>query len=104
MGSAATFDHAAFANVFKTVEEAETLPPWCYTSAEFYAREIDRIFLKCWQFVGRSDEIPEPEHRLRVVPARRESPFLHEHAQRALRATGQLLCVQPHVMGAMLRA
>jgi phenylpropionate dioxygenase-like ring-hydroxylating dioxygenase large terminal subunit len=40
--------------------EAETLPPWCYTAPEFYAREVERIFRKTWNFVGRADEITKP--------------------------------------------
>ena len=40
--------------------EASTLPPWCYTSEEFYQREVDRIFGRAWNFVGREDQIPHP--------------------------------------------
>ncbi len=40
--------------------EAETLPPWCYTSRDFYDREVERIFARCWNFMGRADRIPEP--------------------------------------------
>lgn len=39
---------------------AETLPPWCYTSEAFYAREVERIFRKCWNFLGRGDEVAKP--------------------------------------------
>ena len=35
--------------------EAETLPPWCYTSQAFYEREVERIFMRHWVFIGRSD-------------------------------------------------
>ena len=52
------FDNAHYANVRRTLLEASTLPPWCYTSNRFHERELQRIFLKCWQFVGREDEIP----------------------------------------------
>jgi phenylpropionate dioxygenase-like ring-hydroxylating dioxygenase large terminal subunit len=38
--------------------QAETLPNWCYTSAEFYEEEVRQIFRKIWNFVGRVDEIP----------------------------------------------
>lgn len=40
--------------------EAETLPPWCYTSEAWYQREKSRIFLKCWNFLGREDEVANP--------------------------------------------
>jgi phenylpropionate dioxygenase-like ring-hydroxylating dioxygenase large terminal subunit len=40
--------------------DAETLPPWCYTSGAFYGREIERIFRKVWNFVGSVDQIPNP--------------------------------------------
>ncbi len=53
------FDPRHYTQVRRPHLEAETLPPWCYTSAEFYQREIDRMFRTCWNFVGREDEIPE---------------------------------------------
>jgi phenylpropionate dioxygenase-like ring-hydroxylating dioxygenase large terminal subunit len=40
------------------LEQAESLPPWCYTSQQFYDEEVSRIFRKTWNFVGREDEIP----------------------------------------------
>ena len=40
--------------------EAETLPAWAYTSPEFYAREVEHIFMKVWNFIGRADHIPNP--------------------------------------------
>jgi phenylpropionate dioxygenase-like ring-hydroxylating dioxygenase large terminal subunit len=36
------------------------LPPACYTSPEFYARETDRIFRRDWLCIGRADEVAEP--------------------------------------------
>jgi choline monooxygenase len=54
------FDPAHYAGVRRPVAEAETLPAWCYTSPEFYAREVERIFTRGWHFVGRADELPEP--------------------------------------------
>jgi phenylpropionate dioxygenase-like ring-hydroxylating dioxygenase large terminal subunit len=35
------------------------MPPWCYTSADFYRREVERIFSKTWNFIGREDRIPK---------------------------------------------
>jgi phenylpropionate dioxygenase-like ring-hydroxylating dioxygenase large terminal subunit len=40
--------------------DAETLPAWAYTSPEFYAREVEHIFMKVWNFIGRADHIPNP--------------------------------------------
>ena len=28
------------------------LPNWCYTSANWYALEVERIFMKVWNYVG----------------------------------------------------
>lgn len=54
------FDANHYRNVRKPLLEAETLPPWCYTSQEFYEREVERMFRKTWNFLGRADEIPNP--------------------------------------------
>ena len=49
-----------YRSVRRPLLEAETLPPWCYTSSAFYEREIARIFHKEWNFIGRADRIPNP--------------------------------------------
>jgi phenylpropionate dioxygenase-like ring-hydroxylating dioxygenase large terminal subunit len=54
------FDPSHYAQVRRPVLEAESLPPWCYTSQAFYDREVERIFRKTWNFIGREDEAPEP--------------------------------------------
>ncbi|HVH74241.1 MAG TPA: aromatic ring-hydroxylating dioxygenase subunit alpha [Stellaceae bacterium] len=54
------FDPAHYAKVRLPTLEAETLPPWCYTSLDFYEREVMRMFKKVWNFLGRVDEIPNP--------------------------------------------
>jgi len=54
------FDRAEFANVFKPVEEAETLPPWCYTSQEFYDLEVKNLFMRVWNFFGHVDQVANP--------------------------------------------
>jgi phenylpropionate dioxygenase-like ring-hydroxylating dioxygenase large terminal subunit len=54
------FDPSLYESVRRPPLEAETLPPWAYTSQEFYDREVDRIFMKVWNFVGRADHIPDP--------------------------------------------
>src|SRR5688572_30293903 len=52
------FDPRTYANVRKPLLEAETLPPACYTSEEFFKREVETIFMKVWNFVGRADLAP----------------------------------------------
>ena len=52
------FDSRTYANVRKPLLEAETLPPGCYTSEEFFKKEVETIFMKVWNFVGRADQIP----------------------------------------------
>lgn len=42
------------------VEEAVTLPPYCYTSTDFLEFEKEAIFSREWLCVGRQEEIPEP--------------------------------------------
>ena len=54
------FDPRLYDKVRRPVLEAESLPPWCYTSQAFYEREIERIFHKTWNFIGRQEEAPEP--------------------------------------------
>ena len=54
------FDPRHYANVRKPLAEAETLPPWAYTSEAFYRREVQQIWLKEWNFFGRADRIPNP--------------------------------------------
>jgi phenylpropionate dioxygenase-like ring-hydroxylating dioxygenase large terminal subunit len=54
------FDKSHYEKVRRPLAEAETLPPWCYTSEEFFRREVDTIFLKEWNFIGRADRVPNP--------------------------------------------
>lgn len=41
------FDPQTYAAVRRPLLEAETLPPACYSSPEFYRREVSNIFMKC---------------------------------------------------------
>src|SRR5687767_5564243 len=52
------FDPRHYENVRRPLLEAETLPPWCYTSEAFYRREVDRLFMKVWNFLGRVEQVP----------------------------------------------
>ncbi|KAM6597820.1 hypothetical protein CsatA_008344 [Cannabis sativa] len=42
------------------IEEAVTPPSNWYTDPSFFARELDRVFYKGWQFVGCSEQIKDP--------------------------------------------
>ena len=52
------FDAKTYAAVRRPLLEAETLPPACYTSEEFFKREVETIFMREWNFIGRADYIP----------------------------------------------
>jgi phenylpropionate dioxygenase-like ring-hydroxylating dioxygenase large terminal subunit len=52
------FAPAAYAAARRPLEECETLPPFCYTSEAFFRREVERVFMKAWNFIGRADRIP----------------------------------------------
>jgi len=58
--STGMLDPAHFANVLKPPLEAESLPPWCYTDPDFHKLEIERVFMKVWNFVGRAGLMPAP--------------------------------------------
>ena len=57
MNPSIMFDPDQYANVFKPVEQAETLPPWCYRSEEFYQAEVTNLFMKTWNFFGHVDQV-----------------------------------------------
>ena len=52
------FDPAHYSDVRRPLLEASSLPAWCYTSEEFYQREVERVFMRSWHLVGREDELP----------------------------------------------
>ena len=54
------FDPKHYSDVRLPVMQANLLPPWCYTSQEFYEREVQEIFMKIWNLVGRVEQIPNP--------------------------------------------
>jgi phenylpropionate dioxygenase-like ring-hydroxylating dioxygenase large terminal subunit len=55
MFAAATYD-----GVRRPLAEAETLPPFCYSSDAFFRREVEQIFMKAWNFIGRADRLARP--------------------------------------------
>lgn len=54
------FDPALYDRVRRPPDEAETLPAWCFTSPEFFTREVERIFRRGWNCVGRTDRWAKP--------------------------------------------
>ncbi len=54
------FDPAHYTATRRPLLEAETLPPWCYTSEAFYEREVERIFRKVWNFIGHVSQVATP--------------------------------------------
>jgi choline monooxygenase len=56
----ALFDHETYRPVRRAVEDASTLPPRAYHDPAFYAREVERVFRKGWNFVGHEGRLPEP--------------------------------------------
>jgi len=79
------FDAVHYLNVRKPLLEASTLPNWCYTSDEFYQREVKQLFLRMWNFAGREDEIPEPGDYL-VFDICNESVILIRGKDQVIRA------------------
>src|SRR6476661_3561451 len=60
LAEADLFNPRHYAAVRRPLLDAETLPAWCYTSPAFYRREVERIFMKVWNFVGSVHQIPNP--------------------------------------------
>jgi choline monooxygenase len=54
------FNPKHYEAVRRPLSNAETMPPWCYTSESFYRREVERIFRKVWNFIGTADQIRDP--------------------------------------------
>jgi choline monooxygenase len=52
------FAPANFEALRRPTLEASVLPPYCYTSPQWYEREVEHIFLKDWLMVDRADRIP----------------------------------------------
>ena len=51
-------DNSLYEAVRRPLTEAETLPPPCYTSEAFYHQEVDQIFMRKWNLIGRADYWP----------------------------------------------
>ena len=51
------FNPEDFNALRKPLLEASTLPAHCYTEADFYQGEMDKVFLDHWQYVCREEQI-----------------------------------------------
>ena len=58
MVKAEAINDSDFAGIRKPLSQAETLPPKCYTSEEFFNLEKEKIFYRKRNFVCREDELP----------------------------------------------
>jgi phenylpropionate dioxygenase-like ring-hydroxylating dioxygenase large terminal subunit len=54
------FAARSFEKVRLPPQQAEPLPHWAYTSAQWYEREVERIFRKGWNYVGHVSQVPKP--------------------------------------------
>ena len=54
------FDPKHYDAVRRPLVEASHLPAWCYTSEAFYRAEVERIFMRTWNFLGRADQLKKP--------------------------------------------
>jgi Rieske 2Fe-2S family protein len=46
--------------VQRPLAEASHAPGFLYASPEVYQREVERLFMRDWLFVGRAEELPDP--------------------------------------------
>lgn len=51
------FDPSHYERLRQPLDRAETMPPWCYSAPSFFEREVDTIFRRTWNFIGRADEL-----------------------------------------------
>jgi len=54
------FDIGQYREVLRPCNEASSMPSHCYVSPEWYAAEVEHIFMYGWHLVGRADQIPDP--------------------------------------------
>src|SRR5437762_11836146 len=46
--------------VQRPLAEASHAPGFLYASPEVYRREVERLFLRAWLYVARTEELPNP--------------------------------------------
>jgi choline monooxygenase len=51
---------SSYAGVRRSVADATTLPPGAYHDPGFYKAEVERVFMKGWQFIGHEERVPTP--------------------------------------------
>ena len=54
------FDPKLYSESRLPLAQASTLPSHCYTAPEFFRRETETIFDKCWHYVGRQEQFDQP--------------------------------------------
>ena len=65
--------------MFADLVHDDTVDGRVYTSSEVFAAERERIFARCWSYVGHLSEVPRPGDYLRVTVAGRPLIFIrHE--------------------------
>lgn len=55
-----------YADVLKPLKDARMLPSACYTSPDWYEKEVGTVFRAGWVMVGRSDQLAEPGSYMNV--------------------------------------
>ena len=79
------FDAKTYTDTRKPLASACTLPSHCYTSEQFFEREVERIFAHMWHLVGREDEFSQPGD-FRVVDSKAGSALVCRDSGGILRA------------------
>ena len=79
-------DTRAFDALRRPLDEASLAPGFLYRATVVYAREVERLFMKNWLFVGREEELARPgdylTHRIAgepIVVARAAEGTLHAY-------------------------
>jgi phenylpropionate dioxygenase-like ring-hydroxylating dioxygenase large terminal subunit len=54
------FDPSKFEGTRLPFLKAQPLPGYCYTSQDWFERELETVFKSSWVLIGRADEIPNP--------------------------------------------
>ena len=75
-GREAFVPNVFFAAMFEGLVRGSSVDGRVYTSREVFAAEIERIFARCWNYVGHLSEIPQPGDYRRVSVAGRELVFI----------------------------
>ena len=55
-----SLDHREFAAAKEPLNRARSMPAGFYTDPAIFAAEREKLFLKHWFFLTRSEELPEP--------------------------------------------